>query len=881
MTQSIIESSIVQAEGQLVRKTIMVLHVDDDLGFLKVSNQILENTGRFEVDTATSVEEAREKMEKHTYDIIVSDYQMPEKDGLQFLKELREAGNQIPFIIFTGKGREEVAINALNLGADQYLNKIGGPETVYTELEYAIRKTVKSKRSEETQESVQKRLENVFAASPDAITVTDLTGKIVDCNKATLELYGFSSKDKVIGRNAFEHIAESDRQRAVKNMKKVLEQDSVKNMEYTSLRRDGSTFTAELSSSIIRDSSGKPKGFVGITKDITERKKAAEALKESEKRFRTIFEGATDGILAVDPVKQRFVFANPRLCEITGYSLEELLKLGVSDIHPKEDLPYVTDQFTKQVEGKLTLTTDIPVLRKDKQVAYCDVNSKILEIGKQQYLVGFFRDITERKQTEEKLRKTKNYLSNLLDYANAPIIVWDNKKRITLFNNAFESFTGHKKESVLGRKVAVLFLPLQKEAIMQTIETATKGEKWKSVEIPILCKDKEIKIALWNSANITDKEGKTVATIAQGQDITKRKKGEQELVESEAKLKRIFNVLPDFVFFKDNDLKYVVANGALESFFGLKPGEVVGKTDSDFMPRDAALSCGETDRKTMQLGYVSAEETVNGRIYSTVKRKVTDETGTIVGIAGIIRDITEQKKAEESLKKTLVKLEKMNEKLEVVSSLVRHDLRNKFSTMLGRIYLAKKKLSKDHEALADLDEVQSAISESERILNFARVYEIMGIEELSYVTVSYSIQDAISLLPEAHSKLQGIKIVDETKELTVLSDSLLRQLFYNLIHNSIVHGEHVGKIIIRYKQNRDNLELIYEDDGVGILKAEKEKVFKEGYGKSTGFGLYLIKKMCEVYSWSIKETGKQGKGAQFTITMSKLNEQGKVTYKLN
>ena len=111
---------------------------------------------------------------------------------------------------------------------------------------------------EKSQDRVLKRLENVFAASPDAITVTDLTGKIVECNKATLELYGFSSKDEVIGRNAFEHIAESDRERAVENTKKVLKQGSIKNIEYTSLRRDGSTFNAELSVSVIRDSSGNP-----------------------------------------------------------------------------------------------------------------------------------------------------------------------------------------------------------------------------------------------------------------------------------------------------------------------------------------------------------------------------------------------------------------------------------------------------------------------------------------------------------------------------------------------------------------------------------------------------------------------------------------------
>ena len=105
---------------------IRVLFVDNERGFLKTSKQILEMQGPFQVDLATSVEEAYEKMETKEYDLIISDYQMP-KDGLDFLKELRSEGNNIPFILFTGKGREEVAIQALNLGADYYINKVGKP----------------------------------------------------------------------------------------------------------------------------------------------------------------------------------------------------------------------------------------------------------------------------------------------------------------------------------------------------------------------------------------------------------------------------------------------------------------------------------------------------------------------------------------------------------------------------------------------------------------------------------------------------------------------------------------------------------------------------------------------------------------------------------
>src|SRR4030066_896345 len=147
MTQSTVEFSKTNAIEITKASPVRVLHVDDDAGFLKTAKAILEVQRTFQVDTASCVEEAWEKMKKEEYDVVVSDYQMPGKDGLQFLKELREKGNSIPFIVFTGKGREDVVIKALNLGADGYFNKTGSPETVYGELAHGMRQAVETKKA--------------------------------------------------------------------------------------------------------------------------------------------------------------------------------------------------------------------------------------------------------------------------------------------------------------------------------------------------------------------------------------------------------------------------------------------------------------------------------------------------------------------------------------------------------------------------------------------------------------------------------------------------------------------------------------------------------------------------------------------------------------
>ena len=129
---------------------LRILHVDDDSSLLEISKQILMDMGAFEIDNACSVDEALKKLAVGNYDVVVSDYEMPQKDGLSFLKLLREEKNDISFVLFTGKGREEVAINALNLGADGYFNKLGSPETVYGELAHGIKLIAERKKAKES-----------------------------------------------------------------------------------------------------------------------------------------------------------------------------------------------------------------------------------------------------------------------------------------------------------------------------------------------------------------------------------------------------------------------------------------------------------------------------------------------------------------------------------------------------------------------------------------------------------------------------------------------------------------------------------------------------------------------------------------------------------
>jgi len=143
------------------------------------------------------------------------------------------------------------------------------------------------------------------------------------------------------------------------------------------------------------------------------RKRMEEELKESEQRFRTIFDNNNDGLVVAGIEDKKFLLGNPMMCRMLGYREEDLKRLGVQDIHPDEDLPYVFEQFEKQTKRTIAVAENIPVKRKDGSVFYADISSSPITLGKKEYLIGAFRDVTGRKLAEEAIMKRNEELTDL------------------------------------------------------------------------------------------------------------------------------------------------------------------------------------------------------------------------------------------------------------------------------------------------------------------------------------------------------------------------------------------------------------------------------------------------------------------------------------
>lgn len=266
------------------------------------------------------------------------------------------------------------------------------------------------------------------------------------------------------------------------------------------------------------------------------------------------------------------------------------------------------------------------------------------------YVVSI-HDITEKKERERDLQETKEYLTNLIQYANAPIITWSPDFKITEFNDAFVQLTGRSRSEVLGQHLELLFPDASKIQSMLFIRETSYGERWESVEIPILNVSGEERVVLWNSANILNSEGVLIATIAQGQDISHRIKTENELRASEEKYRLIFENVPLGIFHFDETGSLTDCNENFSKIVGATHEQLIGLCSLKLPDKNIVKAVtGALDGKS---------QLFEDRYYSTLGKKTIELRahfapllsieGNVIGGIGILEDIGERKNMETSL----------------------------------------------------------------------------------------------------------------------------------------------------------------------------------------------------------------------------------------
>jgi signal transduction histidine kinase len=229
----------------------------------------------------------------------------------------------------------------------------------------------------------------------------------------------------------------------------------------------------------------------------------------------------------------------------------------------------------------------------------------------------------------------------------------------------------------------------------------------------------------------------------------------------------------------------------------------------------------------------------------------------------MIRDTTNQKLAE-------IALAQARKKLNLLSSITRHDILNQVTVLLLNIDSAKEEA--DDPSVKELMDIQeSAVKNIQHQIEFARDYENLGVKAPQWMNINQIFSDLLPVMGTC-----GIVFAPPDAEIEIHADQLLERVFYNLVDNSIRHGEHVTTIGILCEKVPDGLAITYYDDGIGVPDGSKERIFERGVGKHTGLGLFLAREILEITGLTIRETGVSGSGARFEIHIPE--DQQRVRY---
>ncbi|MCK5541607.1 MAG: PAS domain S-box protein [Desulfobacterales bacterium] len=445
----------------------------------------------------------------------------------------------------------------------------------------------------------------------------------------------------------------------------------------------------------------------------------------SEEKYRIMLEQSNDMIWTLD-TGGNFTFFNKRSEELVGIRLENWEGKSFVPLVLEEDLPNVRNAFRETLKGT-PQQYEVRMKKKDEDLLVLSVNTApITKAGNIIGTVSFGRDITEYRQAEKALINTRNYLDNLFNYANAPIIVWDPTTRITRFNCAFEYLTGRTADEVIGQELHMLFPESSKDESLHKISGTLDGEYWKSEEILILCKGGAVRTVLWNSANIYAEDGVTViATIAQGMDITERQRMQENLLKSEEFNKSIIESSNDCIKILDLDGRLEFMNAGGQKLLEIEDiGLYLNQSWTDFWKgpdHKAALdavSMAKDGRKGHFHGFYPTEKGMK-KWWDIIITPICDEYGEVKQLLAVSRDISSQRNIEEQLRQA--------QKMESVGRLaggVAHDHNNALSVIMGYTEMIMTDADPTGSLYANLNEVLKAAGRAadvtRQLLAFAR-----------------------------------------------------------------------------------------------------------------------------------------------------------------
>ena len=372
---------------------------------------------------------------------------------------------------------------------------------------------------------------SVVETSPDSIVVTDLTGRVLIVNEQAVLQNGLESADQLLGLNAFDFMAPEERARAVENARLTLETGGIRNVEYELLRRDGERAVVELSASLIRNPAGQPCAFIATVRDITKRKRAAEAYRETEERYRSIVETSPDAI-TLTGLDRKIGICNQQAADLLGYdSADEMLGIDALELVAADDRKAAIEESQEAFRTGSLRNARYRLVKKDGTVFPGEVSASVIRdaAGTVAGYTAVLRDVTDRERTQDALRASEERF-RVLYHDNPSMYFTVTADGTVLSVNEFGAAQlGYSPEELVGQPVLEVFFEDDKAEVAKQLATCVRrsGETrhWESRKV------RQDGCVIWvrESARATkDANGETIVLIV-CEDVTERRMMEEEL----------------------------------------------------------------------------------------------------------------------------------------------------------------------------------------------------------------------------------------------------------------------------------------------------------------------------------------------------------------
>jgi PAS domain S-box-containing protein len=865
-----------------VTESIRVLHVDDEPDFADLAGTFLEREDdRFVVETATSADEGADRLDTGAFDCVVSDYDMPGRNGIEFLDAIREDYPDLPFILYTGKGSEEVASEAISAGVTDYLQKGSGSEQ-YELLANRIRNAVDATESRRMLTERTRRLETLISNLPGMVyrcrnerlwpmeTVVGEAEPLTGYSAATLE------RDEVTWGGDVIH--PDDRESTWEAVQRGLSADGSFEVTYRIVAADGETKWvwergrrvsvpdgaagsdgATDGNAVDGDARGGDAAdedatiLEGFVTDVTERKEREDRLERTTARLEALFENSPD-MINVHDTEGGIIDPNTRLCEKTGYEAAELESMSVWDLDVRMD-PSEARALWREMDTGDRQRLEGEYRRRDGSTFPVEVHIRRLDLEGEDRFVVISRDVTDRTERERELRRYERMVATMQESA----CVYDEDGRFEVVNDYLAEFYGSTTDALEGRQ----------SNLVPKIRESSEGDPFRE----LLAGDREeirgevdgefpgagYEVLSYRLTPFV-LDGEVEGAVAVAREVTDERAHQREIERTNTLLSTLFETLPVGVLVEDESRNVLTVNERLFELLDLPgtPAEVVGADCADLaeaVSDQFADSAGFVERIERVIAdgepvYGEELSLTDGRTVARTHEPIELPDGG--GHLWVYRDVSAQKRRERDL-------QRQNDRLDEFASVVSHDLRNPLNVATGRLELARDECDSDSlDAVARAHDRMEALIDD--LLTLAR--EGNEVADLEPVELEPLFENCWLTVADDDATL------DADVDGTVPADrGRLKQLVENLYRNAVEHG---GEgVTVSVGELDDRTGFFVADDGPGIPEDERGEVFDAGYSTSesgTGFGLPIARQVAEAHGWSIGVTESESDGARFEIT---------------